>query len=494
MKFIIKVSPEIIIKSKPVRKRTIRLLAKNIKVFLSNYLEEIDVHDTWDRIDINMPKTYDETKKKEIIKIMSFIPGIHNFYEVKEEGFISLDDTFENIKDLFLDKIRDKSFVVRIHRTGSHSFNSMEAERYIGGLFLKNATNAKVNLKNPDETINIDIKSDKYFIINNKYNWIWWYPVSFQWKVLSLISGWFDSWVSTYLSMKRWCEVDFLFFNLWGKAHELWVKQVASYLWKNFSPNYKARFTTINFEDVVKEILTKINHKYRGIILKRFMLKCACEVGQRVHLALVKWDSLWQVSSQTLSNMAVIDKASSMLVLRPLITYDKLDIINISKMIWTYNFACNMPEYCGVISDRPATKSEESEILEEEKNIDEICLKKAVETRKVEKMVDLLKEDLWELETSLDVVYLPWKDEIVIDLRDEEKIEKNPLTLSWVNILNIPFYDINSRFPSLDHSKTYLFYCERGVLSKLHTLYLKEKWFQNIKVLRYDNNKIKCKL
>lgn len=493
MKFIIKVSPEIIIKSKPVRKRTIRLLTKNIKVFLSNYLEEIDVHDTWDRIDINMPENYNETNKNEIIKIMSFIPGIHNFYEVKEENFISLDDIFENIKDIFLEKIRDKSFVVRIHRTGYHNFNSMEAERYLGWLFLKNATNAKVNLKNSDETINIDIKSDKYFIINNKYNWIWGYPVSFQWKVLSLISGWFDSGVSTYMSMKRGCEVDFLFFNLWGKAHELWVKQVASYLWKNFSPNYKARFTTINFEEVVKEILTKINHKYRGIILKRFMLKCACEVWQRVHLALVKGDSLWQVSSQTLSNMAVIDKASSMLVLRPLITYDKLDIINISKMIGTYNFACNMPEYCWVISDRPATKSEESEILEEEKNIDEKHLKNAVETRKVEKMIDLLKEDLWELETSLEVVFLPWKDEIVIDLRDDEKIEKNPLKLSWVKILNIPFFDINHKFETLDNKKTYLFYCERGILSKLHALYLKEKWFNNIKILRFENNQIQCK-
>jgi thiamine biosynthesis protein ThiI len=74
MKFIIKVSPEIIIKSKPVRKRTIRLLTRNIKIFLSDYNEDVRIFDSWDRIDINIENNITELKKKEIIKILSFIP------------------------------------------------------------------------------------------------------------------------------------------------------------------------------------------------------------------------------------------------------------------------------------------------------------------------------------------------------------------------------------------------------------------------------------
>ncbi len=492
MKIIIKVSPEIIIKSKPVRKRTIRLLKKNIKLFLSEYEEEVKIYDSWDRIDINIVDDIKEIRKKEIINILSFVPWIYNFYEIEEKDFSDLDNLFLDIKEFILPSLTSKTFVVRVHRVWNHSFGSMEAERYLGWLFLENAVNTKVKLKDSDITINIDIKDDKYFTILNKFEWIWGYPVWFQWKVLSLISGWFDSWVSTYLSMKRWCSVDFLFFNLWGNAHELGVKQVSKYLSWKFSKNYNARFVTINFEEIVRELTTKINHKYRWIILKRLMIRCACQVWQKSYLALVKWDSLWQVSSQTLSNMSVIDKASTMLILRPLITYDKQEIIDISQKIWTYNFACNMPEYCWVISDRPATQSEEEVIVKEEKNIEEEVITRAIYGRKIEKIQDLLNEDLGELEKWLEVSYLPSSEEIIIDIRDNEKIEKDPLKIIWSTVLNIPFYDINNKFENLDQSKTYLFYCEKGVLSKLHALYLKEKWFDNIKIFRFENNQIKC--
>jgi len=492
MKIIIRVSSEIIIKSKPVRKRTIRLLTRNIKVFLSDYEEEVKINDSWDRIDILIDDNIWEIKKKEIIEILSFIPWIYNFYEIEEKDFTDLDKLFFEIKNDFFKKISSKTFVVRVHRVWTHSFGSVEAERYLGGLFLENAINAKVKLKDPDVTINIDIKDDKYYTILNKYDWIWGYPVGFQWKVLSLISWWFDSGVSTYLSMKRWCSVDFLFFNLGGSAHELGVKQVANYLSNKFSKNYKARFVTINFEEIVRELTTKVNHKYRWIILKRLMLRCACQIWQKIYFALVKWDSLGQVSSQTLSNMSVIDKASSMLVLRPLITFDKQEIIDISQKIGTYNFACNMPEYCWVISDRPATQSEEEVIVKEEKNIEEEVITRAIYGRKIEKIQDLLNEDLGELEKWLEVSYLPSSEEIIIDIRDNEKIEKDPLKIKWSTVLNIPFYDINHKFENLDQTKTYLFYCEKGVLSKLHALYLKEKWFDNIKIFRFENNQIKC--
>ena len=491
MKFIIKVSPEIIIKSKPVRKRTIKLLSKNINIFLKEYKENLKVFSLWDKIEIVAWENL-ISLKDEIVKILMRIPWIYTISEVIEKDFVDFENVFLETKDYFLDKISNKTFALRVHRTWIHDFNSMQAERQIGGMFLKNAINTKVNLSNPDYTIYIEIRDDKFFVIKDTFYWVGWYPVSFQWKVLSLISWWFDSGVSTYLSMKRWCEVDFLFFNLWGNAHELGVKQVANYLWNNFSRNYNAKFITLNFEELVKEILTKINHKYRWIILKRSMLKCASIVWQKEHFALIKWDSLWQVSSQTLINMSVINKASSMLVLRPLITYDKQEIINISKHIGTFSFACNMPEYCGVISDKPATKSEESVIIEEEKNLSEDIFERVISNKKVESIKQVLSEDLECLEKWLETVYLPSFGEIVIDIRDEEKKAKFPLILNWIELLSIPFYDINHLFTTLDQTKTYLFYCERGVLSKLHALYLKEKWFNNIKVLRLEEG-IKCK-
>ncbi len=483
MKIIIKVSPEIIIKSKPVRRKTIQLLTNNIWCFLSGYKWKIKIHTLWDRIDIEFIDI-PEKEKKDIIKILSFIPWIYNFYLVEDHDFINLEDVFIKTKDCFLQKINGKSFVVRVERSWTHNFTSVDAEKFLWSLFLENSPTSKVNLKNPEETIKIEIKDLKFFAIHEKYVGISGYPVWFQWKVLSLISGWFDSSVSTYLSMKRWCEVDFLFFNLWGSAHEIWVKQVTYYLWKTFSPNYKAIFYTVNFEWIIKELLTKINHKYRWVILKRLMLRCASEIWQKSHYALIKWDSLWQVSSQTLINMNLVDKSSSILTLRPLITSDKQEIIDVSKKIWTYNFACNMPEYCGVISDNPSTRAKEIDVLKEENLIDENLIIETINTKKFEKITDVLKDDLEELQEWLEISYIPWENEVIIDLRETDKIKKAPLVIQKTSILNIQFFDINSKFIELDKEKTYLFYCDKWVLSKLHALYLKEKWFTNIKIYR----------
>lgn len=490
MKYIIKVSPEIIIKSRFVRKKTINLLTKNIKVFLQKYDQAFDIFSLWDKIELELFDNIDEKQENEIIEILSNIPWIHSFKSIKEWDFLNLDDLFEKIKTRFLKDLEWKTFAVRVKRIWTHNFNSVEAERYLWALFLKNTKDLKVNLDNPKIKIEIEINNDKFYISLNKYNWLSWYPVWFQWKVLSLISWWFDSWVSTYLTMKRWCQVDFLFFNFWSEAHEAWVKQVSYFLWNKFWKNYPSKIIIVNFEKIIKELLTKIDHKYRAIILKRLMINGANYIAKNKYKALVKWDSLWQVSSQTLDNMSTINLISEMLILRPLITYDKQEIIDISKKIWTFNFASNMPEYCWVVSDKPATKSDENKILDEEKKLDEKIIKESFEDIKIENISEVLSEKL-KNKNNIEIIYLPWKDDIIVDIREEEKIKSSPLKIQNTKIIKIPFYDINSKFIDLDQSKNYLFYCDKWVLSELHALYLKEKGFHNVKILRQKN--FKCK-
>ena len=486
MKFLIKPFPEIMIKSKPVKKRFMQILWNNIRERLKQDFDDFKVQVFWDKLEVSL--TWEDNKK--IVKILSRIPWIEFFLEVLEFDVIwktkqeQFDFIFQKTKEYFLDKIENKSFVSRVKRSGQHDYNSIDLERYIWWGLLKFSNNARVQLKDPDITVNIEIKDDKLFLVVEKHFWIWGYPVWTQDKVLTLISWWFDSGVSSFSLCKRWAKVDYLFFNLWGTAHELWVKQVAYYLWKNFSAGYKARFITIKFEEIVKQLVTKIDHKYRWIILKRLFLMVADNLAQEhKYYAIVKWDSLWQVSSQTLKNMFIVDKASSTLVLRPLISFNKQEIVDLSKKIWTYEFACNMPEYCWVISDKPATAADLNKVLKEEENFDFDLLKNAIENKKVQKIDEVLLDKVdWE---DVEVSYVPWEDEIVIDIREEADKKKNKLLIDKVEILEIPFYDINSKFPKLDQTKTYLFYCDKGVLSRLHAQYLKEQWFNNIKIYRY---------
>lgn len=489
MKFILKVSPEITIKSKFVRKDAVKKLVRNIEAKFK--LENLDcrVISMRDKIEVIAKQDFDDVKL-----ILKRIPGLAHFLEVTEfdlEG-IEKDDIFSSIfntiKEYYLPLIEGKTFVVRVKRSWAHDFTSIDLERYLWGGLLKYSENAKVKLKNPEVTVKLEVKDLKYYIIKNKTEGVWGYPVWFQDKVLSLISWWFDSWVSTYNMMKRWCKVDFLFFNLGWSAHELGVKQVAYYLWTNFWIWHDSKFITIPFEEVIKELLTKANHKYRWILLKRYMLRIASKFPY--YYALVKWDSLWQVSSQTLKNMHVIDKASDNLVLRPLISSNKQEIVDITKEIGTYNFAANMPEYCWVISDKPATWATMKQVLDEEKNIDTSILETAFLNKKIEKIKDIIENEL--KENNIEVSVLPGENEIVIDVREEDKIKKDPLVLESTEILNIPFFDINSKFKSLDSSKVYLLYCDKWILSKLHAEYLIEKWYENIKIFRPSWENLSC--
>ncbi len=485
MIYIIKLSPEITIKSRWVRKMAALKLKKNILSHFEFNNIEAKINENWDFIKV-------ETKNNIWINFFQNIPWIANIVEVERFSIKNIseenifDFIFDNIKDFYLDKISWKTFVVRVKRVWNHNFSSVEIEKYLWWKFLQNVPNLKVNLKNPEFIINLDIKNEEVFVIKDKIEWLSGYPVSFQWKVLSLISWWFDSSVSSFLMMKRWCEVDYLFFNLWWNAHEVWVKQVSQYLWKNFSVWYKrAKFITVNFEELISELLTKVDHSLRWVLLKRAMLKVSSRIAEYAkYEAIVKWDSLWQVSSQTLKNLNVINKVSETLVLRPLIWLNKQEIVNITQKIWTYNFSCSMPEYCWIISDKPSIASIEKEVLEQEQKLWNEVLERAFLWRKIENIKDLFLEvnSCGKIEVVNSV-----NSEIIIDLREADKIKKNSLQkiIKIENeILEIPFFEINHKFPKLDQTKNYLFYCDKWVLSELHSLYLLNLWFLNIKIFR----------
>jgi len=105
----------------------------------------------------------------------------------------------------------------------------------------------------------------------------------------------------------------------------------------------------------------------------------------------------------------------------------------------------------------------------------------------MEKVSEMLEKD-FEKKSKIETVYEIWSEEIVIDIRENENSEyPQPIQK---NTLKIPFFKINSEFKKLDQSKTYLFYCDKWVLSELHWLYLKELGFDNIKIYRTEKPKV----
>ncbi|WP_314284067.1 tRNA uracil 4-sulfurtransferase ThiI [Haemophilus sputorum] len=481
MKFIIKLFPEIMIKSDSVRKRFIKILTSNIRNVLLRETENVAVIRNWDFIEVRA-KVAEEAPM--VLDLLQRTPGIHHILEVEEYPFETMHDIFEQTLAQVRPQLEGKTFCVRVRRKGKHEFRSLDVERYVGGGLNQHIESARVKLTQPDVTIRIDIEHDKMLLVKARHEGLGGYPIGTQEDVLSLISGGFDSGVSSYMLIRRGSRVHYCFFNLGGAAHEIGVKQMAYHIWSRYSTSHKVRFVAINFENVVGEILEKVDNGQMGVVLKRMMVRAASKVAQRFDIqAIVTGEALGQVSSQTLTNLRLIDKAADALVLRPLITHDKEQIIAMAKTIGTDDIAKSMPEFCGVISKNPTVKAIESRILEEEGHFNFDVLEEAVQQAQYLDIREIAQQTEQEV-TSVETTSELGENDVILDIRSPEETEESPFTLEGVTVKVLPFYKLSSQFGSLDQSKQYLLYCQRGVMSKLQALYLKENGFSNVKVFR----------
>ncbi|WP_029569709.1 tRNA uracil 4-sulfurtransferase ThiI [Pantoea ananatis] len=481
MKFIVKLFPEITIKSQSVRLRFIKILASNIRNVLKTVSDEIAVVRYWDHIEV---RCKDEAMRTVIPDELMRIPGIHHVLAVEEREYTDIHHIFEQTLAQYRDALENKTFCVRVKRRGKHSFSSQDVERYVGGGLNQHIESATVQLKKPEVTVNLEVEENRLTLVTARYEGLGGFPIGTQEDVLSLISGGFDSGVSSYMLMRRGCRVHYCFFNLGGAAHEIGVRQVAHYIWNRFGRSHRVRFVAINFEPVVGEILEKVDDGQMGVVLKRMMVRAASMVAERYGVqALVTGEALGQVSSQTLTNLRLIDNASDTLILRPLISHDKEHIIKVAREIGTEDFASTMPEYCGVISKSPTVKAVKVKIDAEESHFDFSILERMVaEATNVDirEIAEQTQDEVVEVET----VGLLNENDSVLDIRSVDEQEDKPLELVGTEVKSMPFYKLSTQFGDLDQNKTWLLYCDRGVMSKLQALYLHEQGFKNVKVYR----------
>ena len=483
MKFIVKLFPEIMMKSKPVRTRFTKMLETNIRNVLKKVDETAKVKREWDKIMVLVPDDRQDLVEA-FADRLACIPGIAHVLQVSESTFESVDDIYQQTLAVYKDELAGKTFCVRVKRVGNHDFKSIEVERYVGGGLNQFTDAAGVRLKNPDMTINLEIDRESLYLVDKRIQGLGGYPMATQEDVLSLISGGFDSGVSSYQFIKRGSRTHYCFFNLGGDQHEIGVKQVAYHLWQKYGESHKVKFISVPFDPVVTEILEKIDNGQMGVVLKRMMMRAAAKIARKMGVqALVTGEAMGQVSSQTLTNLNVIDRCTDHLILRPLIAMDKQDIINISRKIGTEDLSKTIPEYCGVISQRPTVKAVLSKIEAEELKFSEDLIDRVVEAAV---MIDI-KEIATSMETKItatETVDDINSGEIIIDVRAPEEEEQSPLNIAGIEVKTIPFFRLATQFAELDKSKTYLLYCDRGVMSKLQALYLQEQGYENVKVYR----------
>ncbi|KMT66623.1 tRNA uracil 4-sulfurtransferase ThiI [Catenovulum maritimum] len=480
MKFIVKMHPEISIKSRSVRLRFTKILESNIKNILIKVDDEAWVKKSWDCIEVRGC----EAKRDILIERLKCIPGITHFIEVKEYEYTDFDTTADLVCQLFSKSIENKGFCVRVKRRGTHDFASKDLERYVGGALNQNVESARVQLTKPEVTVKLEVANQKLFLNIQQHVGLGGFPIATQDAVLSLISGGFDSGVSTYLMMRRGLKTHYIFFNLGGSAHEIGVKQVSHFLWQKYGESHRVKFVAVDFQPVVAEILENIDSGLMGVVLKRMMVRAASIAAEKLGIkALVTGEALGQVSSQTVTNLNVIDRVSETLIVRPLVAMDKQDIINIAREIGTEDFAKTMPEYCGVISQKPNVAAPLHKVEATEANFHMPLIEQVVNDAKIYDIKDLnieAKDTVSEVEVISELN----ANQVIIDVRSDEEEESDPLEIAGQEILHIPFFKIANKYSELDQSKEYLLYCKKGVMSKLQALYLIEQGHKNVKVFQ----------
>jgi len=271
-------------------------------------------------------------------------------------------------------------------------FTSIDLNRDLGA-HLVNTFNVKVSLKAPEKEVFVEIADGEAYIYTNKVKGLCGLPVSVSGKVLHLLSGGIDSPVAAWLLMKRGCGVDYLHFHAFQRFDERWNAKILDLVKALNRYSFSARIFFVPFYPFEIEAI-KLPLRYRLILFRRFMVRVGEKIATKYGIAaLGSGENLAQVSSQTLENLSVIERAVSTPILRPLLTYDKNETVNLAKQIGTFDISVRPYKDCCslFIAKHPVTKArlEDVEMLESKMNLEE-AVNASVEKAEVVEVKEVL--------------------------------------------------------------------------------------------------------
>jgi len=360
---------ELGLKSPRVRGRFERKLSSNIK---SSFNCEIDINQA--RIFI-FPENFDDAiaKLSKIFGIVSFSPAIstHSSYEEIEKTLDGYVDELE--KEGLI--ANDTKFAIRCRRVGRHDFSSQELAAFAGSVVVKKL-GCPVDLSNPQLEIFLEVREDDTYIFHEKIKGPGGLPLGTQGKLVSLISSGIDSPVSTYLMMKRGCEIIALHFDnepfTQAKARENFEQLVD--ILKTYSSGVPFTTKIVKYADYLQKCKDDAPEKMTCVLCKSGMYKIAELVAIDSNaLGIVDGSSVGQVASQTLPNILATRENVSVPILSPLIGMDKVEIEKIAKGIGTFDISKIDDGGCSAVPRYPETKADINrfKIAKDDMNYDE---------------------------------------------------------------------------------------------------------------------------
>ena len=447
---LIRLAGEISIKSRATRTAFIRRLRKNLEDALSSVGGEARLEAGWDRL-------YIRGASDEVLAVLPRVFGISSFSAVEVETTATLPAILDAGEAVFADRLGGKTFAVRARRAGQHAFSSRDVLVDLGSRLLPHS--AGVDLDDPDVTVRVEVRNDRAYLFGDRTTGAGGLPLGSEGRALSLISGGFDSAVSSWLMLKRGISLDYVFCNLGGDAYERAVVQVAKVLADDWSWGQRPRLHVVDFGTALDELRSKARESYWQVVLKRLMYRAANIVAaERKAEAIITGEAVGQVSSQTLTNLRAIEPASELPVFRPLLGFDKDEIIERAQRIGTAGLSEQVREYCAIAPGRPVTAASVAAVDREESRLDLAVLDEAVAGRKVLDLRSLTPTDL--VAPYLFTGEVP-DDAIVLDCRPEPQFRAWHLPGSRHH----DEWELLQAFAKLDRAPRYVIVCAHGIQS-----------------------------
>ena len=374
------------------KKDNIKFFIKTLVKNVEESLRDIDYKLEYDNGRMFIYTDYiEETKEK--------LRNIFGIFEI-ETGYELEKNDIDYISDVLKDLIKDKSFktfkVVTKRSDKSYPITSMEISKKLGGVVLKNKKDITVDVHNPEVIIDVEIRFKKAYIYFESEKGLRGYPIGVQGKGMLMLSGGIDSPVAAFLAMKRGIRLEAVYFESPPHTSDAAKEKVKTLVRILSKYSGYIKLHVINFTEIQETIYKNAPHDYLITIMRRMMYRISERIARKNNCkVLINGESIGQVASQTLTSMAVINEVTKMPVIRPVACLDKLEIIDISKKIDTYETSILPYEDCCTIfvPKHPVINPELEKAIEYENLFDyEPLLQKAIKEEKKKKITPEAKK------------------------------------------------------------------------------------------------------
>ena len=355
-------------------------------------LEEVDgefvVRKEQGRIFVEAQSEYEYEETIEALKRVFGIVGICPVVQMEDNGF----DDFAAKTVEYIDKAypnKNMTFKVKARRARkNYPLDSMEINAELGSKIVEAFPEIKVDVHNPDMELQVEIR-EKIYVYSETIKGAGGMPLGTNGKAMLLLSGGIDSPVAGYMIAKRGVKVEAIYFHAPPYTSERAKQKVVDLAKLVSRYSGSMRRHVVNFTDIQLAIYDKCPHDELTIIMRRYMMKIAEHIARENNcLGLVTGESIGQVASQTLQSLAATNEVCTMPVYRPLISFDKQEIVDIAEKIDTYETSIQPFEDCCTIfvAKHPVTKPNINIIKRSEENLKEVIeelMKQAIDTVEV---------------------------------------------------------------------------------------------------------------